>query len=298
MKGKDLKLLIKIHNLKNSKSVVLKLTTLSISIMFGFFSILIFLLVFTIFTSFKFAFLYLENITLKRQNQSLRKYISQIEEEINIVKNKLKDIFELSNNFRIIAGINPIPQDIKYFGIGGYIQTNDSISNLKFEINNIKRLLELEMKNIKEVESILIKKRDELSRIPSILPARGIIVSNFGYRNDPFTGEWKMHEGIDISAPIGTPVYASADGTVIFAGYKEGYGLCIDISHGNGIITRYAHLSRILVSVGQKVKRSEIIGKVGSTGRSTGSHLHYEIIVNGTPKNPLNYIILSDVVYD
>lgn len=298
MKGKDLKLLIKIQDLKNSRSIVLRLTTLSLSVIIGLLSTLIFLLVFAIYSSFKFAFLYLENLTLKRQNQSLRKYISQIEEEINIVKNKLKDIFEISNNFRIIAGLSPIPQDMKYFGIGGYIQTNDSISNLKFEVNNIKRLLELEMKNIKEVENIIIKKREELSRIPSILPARGIIVSNFGYRRDPFTGEWKMHEGIDITAPTGTPVYATANGRVVFAGYKDGYGLCIDISHGNGIITRYAHLSRILVSVGQKVKRNEIIGKVGSTGRSTGSHLHYEVIVNGVPKNPLNYIILSDVVYD
>jgi murein DD-endopeptidase MepM/ murein hydrolase activator NlpD len=86
--------------------------------------------------------------------------------------------------------------------------------------------------------------------------------------------------------------------SLFFAGYKEGYGLEVEISHQNGIITRYAHLSRILVSPGQKVKRGEIIGKVGSTGRSTGSHLHYEVIVNGRAVNPLNYIILSDVVYD
>jgi murein DD-endopeptidase MepM/ murein hydrolase activator NlpD len=297
MKNRDVKFFIKIYDIENSKSLILKFTKLSFGILLGVISSFILSIIFAITFSLKFAFLYIENITLKRQNQNLKRYISQIEEEMKITKSKLDSLFDITNNFRILAGLSPLSNDIRNFGIGGYIK-KDSISGLSFELNNLKKILDFELQDVKKVKEIIEKRNEEIKRIPSISPTVGIIVSNFGYRNDPFTGEYKIHEGIDISAPLGTPVYASADGIVIFAGYKEGYGLEVEISHQNGIITRYAHLSRILVSPGQKIKRGEIIGKVGSTGRSTGSHLHYEVIVNGRAVNPLNYIILSDVVYD
>ncbi len=298
MKSRKVKFIINIYDLDNSRSVVFKFTKLSVGVVLAAFSSFIISIIIGLFLSFKFAFLFIENITLKRQNQSLKSYIIQMQKEVELVKSKLDSLFDVTNSFRVIAGLNPIPKDIKFLGIGGYIRNDDSISNLKFETDNLKRLIAFELKDVQEVSKIVNEKREELRRIPSIIPSSGIIISNFGYRTDPFTGEYKMHEGIDISAPIGTPVYASADGRVIFSGYKEGYGLCVEISHENGIITRYGHLSRILVSIGQKVKRGEIIGKVGSTGRSTGSHLHYEVIVNGFPRNPLNYIIFSDVIYD
>ncbi len=297
MKGK-VRFIINIYDLENSRSIVFKLTKFSIGVMLAFLSSFIISIIIGFFLSFRFAFIFIENITLKRQNQSLKSYIIQMQKEVELVKSKLDSLFDVTNNFRVIAGLNPIPKDIKYLGIGGYIKNEDSISNLSFETDNLKRLISSELKDVEKVSKIVSEKRDELRRIPSIIPSSGIIISNFGYRTDPFTGEYKLHEGIDIAAPIGTPVYASADGRVIFSGYKEGYGLCIEISHENGIITRYAHLSRSLVSIGQKIKRGEIIGKVGSTGRSTGSHLHYEVIVNGIPRNPMNYIILSNVVYD
>ncbi|MEO0144356.1 MAG: M23 family metallopeptidase [candidate division WOR-3 bacterium] len=296
MKGEKVRYIINIYNLKNSKSVVLKLTKASFGIALGLLFAFISSILAGIILTLKFTFVYVENLALKRQNQKLRSYISKMEEEVNFIKSSLDSIFKITNSVRIIAGLTPLSNDIRYLGIGGYIQKRED--NLSFEVDNIKRMLNFEMRDVENISRIIKEKREDLERMPSIIPAPGIIISNFGYRNDPFTGEYKMHEGIDIAAPIGTPVYASANGVVIFSGYKEGYGLCVEISHKNGIITRYAHLSRSLVRVGQEVKRGEIIGKVGSTGRSTGSHLHYEVIVNGIARNPMNYIILSDVIYD
>jgi len=298
MKNRDVKFFIKIYDVKNSKSFIIKFTKFSFHIVLGFISSLIISIILFFILSLKSAFIYIENLTLKRQNQNLKRYIDQMQEEMETIKLRIDSLFDITNNVRILAGISPLSSDIRNFGIGGYISKGDSITAVNLEIENLKKILEFELQDVKKVKKIIEDRNEEIRRIPSIIPTAGIIVSNFGYRNDPFTGEYKMHEGIDISAPTGTPVYASADGIVIFTGYKEGYGLEVEISHQNGIITRYAHLSRILVSPGQKIKRGEIIGKVGSTGKSTGSHLHYEVIINGRPVNPLNYIILSDVVYD
>ncbi|AVM74719.1 M23 family metallopeptidase [Magnetospirillum gryphiswaldense] len=114
--------------------------------------------------------------------------------------------------------------------------------------------------------------------------------SGFGTRNDPLNNRTGIHEGIDLGAPIGTPVYATGDGTVIDAGEKSRYGQTVDIDHGNGLETRYAHLSRIKVQPGQKVTRATIIGLVGNTGRSTGPHLHYEVRLNDVPRDPIKFI--------
>ncbi|MCP4499395.1 MAG: peptidoglycan DD-metalloendopeptidase family protein [Deltaproteobacteria bacterium] len=130
-----------------------------------------------------------------------------------------------------------------------------------------------------------------LASTPSILPAHGYGTSNFGQRQDPFTGERKMHAGIDVGASVGTLVMAPASGTVIFAGRRGAYGNMIAIDHGRGIITHYGHLSRILVKVGDKVKRRMKIGEVGNTGRSTGAHLHYEVRLDGVPVNPMQYVL-------
>lgn len=114
--------------------------------------------------------------------------------------------------------------------------------------------------------------------------------SGFGTRNDPLNNRTGIHEGIDLGSPIGTPVYATGEGVVVETGAKARYGLTIDIDHGNGITTRYAHLSRIKVQAGQKVTRATIIGLVGNTGRSTGPHLHYEVRMNDVPRDPLKFI--------
>lgn len=139
--------------------------------------------------------------------------------------------------------------------------------------------------------SVVESQRERLSRIPCVWPTRGRFSSGFGDRASPASGETGFHKGIDITAPMGTPVYVTANGRVAFAGIFSTYGNCIDIDHGSGIVTRYAHLSRIEANEGQAVTRGQRIGRVGSTGRSYAPHLHYEVQLNDSPVNPRNYII-------
>ena len=130
-----------------------------------------------------------------------------------------------------------------------------------------------------------------LAAIPTSMPAAVMLMSSgFGYRSDPFTGGGAMHNGLDFKGPIGTPILAAAEGKVTFAGQQGGYGNCIEITHANGLVTRYAHLSGFNVSLGQKVARGVQIARMGSTGRSTGSHLHFEVRLNGQAINPRKFL--------
>lgn len=127
--------------------------------------------------------------------------------------------------------------------------------------------------------------------IPQVLPASlEYISSGFGYRADPFTGGGAFHAGLDFKGPVGAPIYAAARGVVSFAGIKSGYGNCIEVDHGNGLMTRYAHMSRFAAQLGQSVKSGDVIGAIGSTGRSTGPHLHFEVRLNDQPLNPRPFL--------
>jgi murein DD-endopeptidase MepM/ murein hydrolase activator NlpD len=128
--------------------------------------------------------------------------------------------------------------------------------------------------------------------IPSIQPVRGVVpTSRFGLRTDPFTGGLAWHEGLDFGAPVGTPVYAPASGLVVRAGWSGNYGQLVEIDHGNGLVTRYGHLSRILVNLGDRVEREDLVGLVGTTGRSNAPHLHYEVHLYGQAVNPEPFIL-------
>lgn len=130
-----------------------------------------------------------------------------------------------------------------------------------------------------------------LASMPTTMPAAQMLMSSgFGYRHDPFSGAGAMHSGLDFKGPIGTPILAAANGVVSFAGVQSGYGNCVEITHSNGLVTRYAHLSRFTVSLGQQVKRGVQIANMGSTGRSTGSHLHFEVRHNNSAINPLRFL--------
>lgn len=130
-----------------------------------------------------------------------------------------------------------------------------------------------------------------LDGIPQVLPAaRESISSGFGYRRDPFNGGGAMHSGLDFRGPYGAPIYAAANGTVSFSGWKSGYGKTVEITHGNGMMTRYAHMSRFAITEGQVVEAGAVIGAIGSTGRSTGPHLHFEVRINDRAVNPLPFL--------
>ncbi len=132
-----------------------------------------------------------------------------------------------------------------------------------------------------------------MAATPSLLPIHGWISSSFGYRRHPYDGSYRLHAGVDIGAEPGTPVRAPAHGLVIYSGYREGYGKCVVLDHGYGIRTMFAHLSKIFVNAGSRVKRGELLSEVGSTGTSTGPHLHYEIRKNGVPVNPATFFSRS-----
>ena len=143
----------------------------------------------------------------------------------------------------------------------------------------------------KELVEYLEDQKSLLASTPSIWPVRGWLTSTFGYRTSPFTGRREMHKGLDIATRSGTPIIAPADGLVVFSGREGGFGNMIVIDHGYGITTRYGHCSALDAKLGQKIKRGDVIARVGNTGRSTGPHVHYEVAVNGVPVNPSRYIL-------
>ncbi|MDE2562898.1 MAG: M23 family metallopeptidase [Sphingomonadales bacterium] len=130
-----------------------------------------------------------------------------------------------------------------------------------------------------------------LARIPNTMPSNlAMSSSSFGYRRDPFTGASAFHPGIDFPGPVGSPIFAAATGRVVWAGPRSGYGNCVEVDHGNGLMTRYGHMSRVEAHIGEQVRAGEEIGKIGSTGRSTGPHLHFEVRVNGQAVNPRPFL--------
>ena len=141
------------------------------------------------------------------------------------------------------------------------------------------------------VEKKLFLQADQLALTPSIAPAAGVLTAGFGARSDPFTNHSEFHTGIDISTPAGNRVVAPASGTVVRVGWDKGYGRFVEIAHGYGVTTLFGHLQTARVAEGQRVKRGDLVALVGSTGRSTGPHLHYEVHTDGKPVNPLDYVL-------
>ncbi len=242
----------------------------------------------------RWTLLKVENAALRSENRSLKERIDYLGREISLLRERMDSIFEINNQLRLAMGLPEVPEDIKYMGMGGYIGRD----TVKTSLEAVRNLVEMEYRDLQNLRKMVQEKQEELRYTPSILPSYGYMTSGFGYRRDPFTGRIKFHEGLDISAPTGTPVYAPADGVVTFVGMRNGYGLTVEIKHGDRYITRYAHLSESLVRVGQRVQRGDMIARVGNSGRSTGPHLHYEVLKDGVPVNPKKFIILGEVVYN
>ena len=178
--------------------------------------------------------------------------------------------------------------------VGSDTDGDDVLANLLDEMDL--RGKQLEHRLLREEESLqevrgYLDDRTSLQRAnPSIWPVRGWLTSGFGWRRNPVLRTRQLHTGLDIAAPRGTPVMAPADGHVVFAGYHSAYGNMVVMDHGYGITTKYAHTSHILVEVGDRILRGDMIAKVGNTGRSTGPHLHYEVHKDGRPRNPMRYL--------
>lgn len=158
-------------------------------------------------------------------------------------------------------------------------------------LDRLSEATRMEEVNQQDLLHALRDNRAILGGMPSIWPVTGFVTSNFGNRNSPFGRRIKFHKGLDISNRIGTPIIAPAEGTVILSGPDGAYGNSVEIDHGGGIVTKYAHMQRAVVQQGDWVKRGQVLGYIGMTGRTTGPHLHYEVRLNGAPVNPMRYIL-------
>ena len=236
-----------------------------------------------------------EQIVLKKEFEIINQKVNKTERLIKILSTKDDSLY------RVILGIEPLPQSMKDAGQGG-----SSYQNSYFDIKNKKMIDSISEKvNVLNSKAIVLdysfdeileearKNKAKMCHIPAIMPINNKNLkrtgAGFGMRKHPILNITRMHEGIDFYANPGTEVYATADGTIKSAKYSATFGKVITIDHGYKLITLYAHLSEFNVSVGQKIKRGQIIGYVGSTGLSSGPHLHYEVHLNHKEVNPVHY---------
>ncbi|MEA2062046.1 MAG: M23 family metallopeptidase [Thermodesulfobacteriota bacterium] len=238
-----------------------------------------------------------------REIMTQRMQIQDFAREINTIKKKVVSLSEFENKVRVIADIKQNSDPSALFGTGGlaYEQLDASFSldqrhnslirEMHKKINQIDKTSTTKLYDYQELLKHLNRKRNTLASTPSIRPVKGWITSGFGYRESPFTGKKEFHSGLDIANKKGTKIAATAAGKVSYADKKMFIGKLVIIDHGHGTFTKYGHLDKILVKRGDKVKRGDIIGRMGNSGRSTGPHVHYEVKINGISVNPQKYIL-------
>jgi len=240
---------------------------------------------------------------LKRENEQLTLQLELFNSRLNKIVTVLEDIQSRDDNiYRVIFESDPIPSSVRKAGFGGAdkysklegYKNSDLLINTTKRLDIISRQLYIQSKSFDYIFEKAKRKTEMLSCIPAIQPISNKdlthIASGFGYRVHPVYKTMKMHTGIDFTAAKGTPIYATGDGIVNSeTGQKSGYGLAIIIDHGFGYKTLYGHCNSIIVNPGEKVKRGQVIGYVGSTGLSVGPHVHYEVIKNGVQIDPVNF---------
>jgi murein DD-endopeptidase MepM/ murein hydrolase activator NlpD len=237
---------------------------------------------------------------LQSENSYLSKKYQELQGQVSEITNIYDGLVQKEVAIRNIFNLPEISADERGLGIGGPENTAfRTVSNAmqlatsaESAVETLLRLAQFEKEKYEEVYSSMTAKKTLLDHTPSIAPTLGSQSRGYGMKYDPFTGNLQFHGGIDIANRTGTPIVATADGRVVTATYdKGGLGNMVMLDHGNGMATRYGHMSKIKVMAGQIVKRGALIGYIGSTGYSTGPHLHYEVIKDGHPVNPIDYII-------
>lgn len=229
---------------------------------------------------------------LRSENSELKQKTIEYEQNAGKMQTKLDQLQNMVKKLGIMAGLEQsLPEGGAAVGVGGPNGLTEAEALATGSMATMdKELTTLAARSI-QLEEFYRDQHTLLASTPSIWPVRGYLSAAFGNRADPFTGQRDFHPGLDISTPIGTRVQAPADGVVVTTAEKGAYGNTIIIDHGFGIVTRYGHLSGFNVKPGQSVHRGEVIGFVGSTGRSTGPHLHYEVWVRDQAQNPIQYIL-------
>ena len=252
---------------------------------------------------------YVSKVLYDKRLKEFRSNYSSVVSNIDAIQSRLKELDRQILNIeqkdkavRIYAGMPEVDKDIRKLGIGGIAlkdplvldnlapAVSKEISELHIDIEKLSRQVNFELASYETIYERVKNDIDKIRHIPSIRPVSGgFLNSSFGYRQDPIDDVRRFHQGQDITVPTGTPVFSPADGVVKRAYYIGGFGNHIKIDHNSGYSTTFAHLSKIFVRHGQKIKRGDIIGETGNTGRSTAPHLHYEVHYRGTPKNPIDY---------
>jgi murein DD-endopeptidase MepM/ murein hydrolase activator NlpD len=231
---------------------------------------------------------------LRTENSQLKQKTLEYEQSAGKLQNKLDQLQGMVMKLGVMAGLEQSLPDQNVGGVGGPHLTPTagtdtppalgSLANMDHELTSLTQ-------RSAQLTEFYKDQTTMLASTPSIWPVRGYLSAGFGNRADPFTGQRDFHSGIDVSTPIGTRVQAPAEGVVVSCGDKGAYGLTVIVDHGFGVVTRYGHLSGFNVKPGQRIRRGEVIGFVGNTGRSTGPHLHYEVWVRDQAQNPIHYIL-------
>ena len=248
---------------------------------------------------------------LERENRLLASEIQRLRDRLVGLRDTLNVFTEREQGLRLLAGLSPTDAGVQQAGIGGPAgqwSERDSLASAgpngsqalaaRVDMDQLTRRANILVRSIGEAYDSLSSHQARYAATPSVMPTKGWLTSAFAReRVHPILHLARPHEGIDVSAPMGTEIEAPAAGIVTKVDWVEGYGNMMTVDHGYGLVTRYAHCSKILVVRGQRVKRGQVIARVGSTGLSTGPHLHYEVWVNGKPANPMKYV-LPDAIVD
>lgn len=243
---------------------------------------------------------------------ALRKENSELKSRYNILSKRLDNSLKIMNDiqnrddnfYRVMMQMEPVSRSQRFAGLDNEkrykelqkLSDNGLVKLLTQRLDLLDRQIYTQSISFDQLRTEAGKQQDKIAHIPSIIPIPMkdyTMSSGYGYRRDPVYGSTKFHAGLDFAAKTGTAVFATGDGVVQVAERRSGYGNCVDISHGYNYLTRYGHLSEILVREGQEVKRGDLIGRVGSTGKSTGPHLHYEVRFKDEPQNPVNYYFMD-----
>lgn len=237
-----------------------------------------------------------QELTIKTKDyEKLQEQLNFFVEKTHSLEEKMVDLEKLDDDLRGLLKNDPsLEKGIKpRTSINGYnrgsLASRGNIDRERAVLVSLEEKLPEQEQSLKQLKDAVIQRNERLSCTPSLKPVNGSITSGFGYRRSPFGRRREFHDGVDIAAPHGTTIVATADGMVTFTGYRAGYGQTVTISHGYGFETSYCHNSKILIKVGQQVKKGQAIARVGSTGRSTGPHVHYMVHLNGVLKNPTEY---------
>lgn len=244
-------------------------------------------------------------VELRRQAKLQKIQVERFSKQVRNIEDEVARLERFEKKLRGITSLeNSAGSDEKSWGVGGsYGLAGASFSTsleqdaktlaekVSFSLENLTNQTKIQAISFQELDEFFKNQTSLLSSTPSIWPLRGWVTSGFGFRKSPFTGLRERHEGLDIAARFGSPVRATADGVVSVSGRGYSYGKVVEVDHGYGLVTRYGHNSKHLVKVGDRVKRGQIVAEVGNTGRSTGPHLHYEVLLHGVPVNPKKYIL-------